>query len=52
MRPIKYDSSSPENTQGWHYMPKSATRATEALDPTHAASCEITKTDPKLRKLG
>jgi len=52
MRRIKSNSSLPENTQGWHYMPKSAIRATYTLDPTHAASCEITKTDPKLRKLG
>jgi hypothetical protein len=52
MHQIKSDSPLSENTQGWHYMPKSAGRATQPLDPTHAAISKIRKTRPKLRKLG
>jgi hypothetical protein len=33
MRPIKSDSSSPENTQGWHYTPKCASSAPQPIDP-------------------
>jgi hypothetical protein len=46
MRRIKSDSSLPENTQGWHYTPKSPERTAQALDPTHAASPKIAKTIP------
>jgi hypothetical protein len=52
MRRIKPDSTSPENTQGWHYKPKSAAAATQPFDPTRTTARQNRKMAPELRKLG
>jgi hypothetical protein len=52
MSPNQSDSSPQENTQGWHYTPKSAARIIQPFDPTRTTSGEMAKTIPQLRKLG
>jgi hypothetical protein len=52
MRPIESDSSLPENTEGWHYTPKSPPCHHQPIDPTRSDSRKIGKMDIQLRKLG
>jgi hypothetical protein len=44
MRANQSDSSPPENTQGWHYTPKSPARTIQPFDPTRTTSREMAKT--------
>jgi hypothetical protein len=43
---------SKENTQGRHYMLKSASRTIQPFDPTRTTSREMAKMTPELLKLG
>jgi hypothetical protein len=52
MRRIKTDVSAKENPQGRHYTPKSASTATQVLDPTTSHPPKSLKTSSQLRKLG
>jgi hypothetical protein len=50
MRAITPEKSAKENTQGRHYMAKSASNATQVPDPITAGQAKMASSDAQLRK--